>query len=78
VLPDSALICDKCFLREIFGEAGVTGEALSPAMTRGDSMRQTASIKGLMCGVMWIGSGHCYFSHQLSIHGCKSGYLLAV
>jgi hypothetical protein len=39
-------------------------------------------MQGLMCGVMWIGSGHCYRSHQLSIHrckcGCKCGYSLAV
>jgi hypothetical protein len=35
-------------------------------------------ICSLPCGVMWIGSGHCYRSHQISIHGCKSGYLLAV
>jgi hypothetical protein len=35
-------------------------------------------VKGLMGGVMWIGSGHCYRSHQLSIDGCKSGYLLTV
>jgi hypothetical protein len=46
-LPDSALICDKCFLREVFGEAGVTREALSPAIVRADSMRQTASMQGL-------------------------------
>jgi hypothetical protein len=33
-LPESALICDKALLREISAEAGVTGEALSPATTR--------------------------------------------
>jgi hypothetical protein len=33
-------------------------------------------MQALMCGVMWIGSGHCYPSHQLSIRGCKFGYLL--
>jgi hypothetical protein len=27
---------------------------------------------------MWIGSVHRYRSHQISIHGCKCGYLLAV
>jgi hypothetical protein len=24
-------------------------------------------VQGVMCGVMWIGGGHCYRSHQLSI-----------
>jgi hypothetical protein len=24
-------------------------------------------VQDLMWGVMWIGSGHCYRSHQLSI-----------
>ena len=42
-----------------------------------DSMRHTASMVR-MEDLMWIGSGHCYRSHQLSIHGCKYGYLLAV
>jgi hypothetical protein len=31
-----------------------------------------------MQGAVWIGSGHCYRSHQLSIPGCKRGYLWAV
>jgi hypothetical protein len=35
-------------------------------------------MQGLIFDLMWIGSGHCYRSHQISIYGCKSGYLLAV
>jgi hypothetical protein len=30
-----------------------------------------------VCGVMWIGSGHCYRSHQFWIRQCKWGYLFA-
>jgi hypothetical protein len=72
---------DECLLREVFGEADVTGEARES----GDDARGLdapdgfdGAMQGLMCGVMWIGSGHCYRSHQLSIHGCKCGYSLAV
>jgi hypothetical protein len=68
-------------LREVFGEADVTGEARES----GDDARGldapdgfNGAMQGLMWVVMWIGSGHCYRSHQLSIHGCKCGYLLAV
>jgi hypothetical protein len=39
-------------------------------------------MKRLIFALMWIGSGHCYRSHQLSVlgckWGCKRGYLLAV
>jgi hypothetical protein len=35
---------DECLLREVFGEADVTGEACESAMTRADSMRHTASM----------------------------------
>jgi hypothetical protein len=64
-----------------FGEADATGEARES----GDDVRGLdaldgfdGAMQGLMRGVMWIGSGHYYRSHQISIHGCKCGYLLAV
>ena len=66
---------------QVVGEADVTGEARES----GDDARGldapdgfNGAMQGLMWVVMWIGSGHCYRSHQLSIHGCKCGYLLAV
>ena len=76
---------EKRILCEVFGEADVTGEARESA----DDARGLdapdgfdGAVQGLICGVMlglmWIGSGHCYRSHQLSIHGRKCGYLLAV
>ena len=59
---------DKRFLGEIFGEADVMGEACES----GDDPRGLdapdgfdGAVQGLMRGVMWIGSGHCYRSHQL-------------
>jgi hypothetical protein len=30
-------------------------------------------VRVLMWAVMWIGSRHCYRSHQISIDGCKFG-----
>ena len=72
---------DKCFLREIFGlvyVAGKAGEAGDEVGGLDAPDGFDGAMQGLMCGVMWIGSGHCYRSHQLSIHGCKCGYLLAV
>ena len=72
---------DECYLRKVFGEADVTGEAGEA----GDDARGLdapygfdGAMQGSMCGLMWIGSGHCYRSHQISIPGCKSCYLLAV
>jgi hypothetical protein len=59
---------DECLLREVFGEADVTGEARES----GDDVRRLdapygfdGAMQGLMCGVMLIGSGHRYRSHQL-------------
>jgi len=59
---------DECVLREIFSEADVTGEARES----GDDARGLdapdgfdGAMQSLMRGVMWIGSGHCYRSHQL-------------
>jgi hypothetical protein len=50
-------------LGEVFGEADVTGEAREA----GDDARGLdvpdgfdGAMQGLMCGVMWIGSGQCY------------------
>jgi hypothetical protein len=48
---------------------------VSAAMARADSDAPDGSdgaMQGqLLCGVMWIGSEHCYRSHRLSIHGLK-------
>ncbi len=55
---------DKCLLREVFGEADVAGEARES----GDHARGLDAphrFNGAACGVMWIGSRHCYRSHQL-------------
>ncbi len=80
-MPATARVRREAPLCEVLGEADVTGEAGES----GDDARRLDApdgfdgvVQGLMCGVMWIGSGHCYRSHQPSIHGCKSGYLLAV
>ena len=62
---------DESLLREVFGEADVTGEAREA----GDDARGLDApdgFDGAMQGLMWIGSGHCYRSHQLSILRCKS------
>jgi hypothetical protein len=45
-------------------------------MTRG--LDAPYSFDGAMKDLVWIGSRHCYRSHQISTHGCKCGYLLAV
>ena len=37
---------DERSVREIFGDADVVRDAVRPAIRRGDSMRQTASIAG--------------------------------
>ena len=61
---------DERFLREIFGEADITGK---PSETSDDARGLDApyGFDGAMGGVMWIGSGHCYRSHQLSNRGRK-------
>jgi hypothetical protein len=59
---------DECLLREVFSQADVASEAGES----GDDARRLdapdgfdGAMQGLMCSVMWIGSGHCYRSHQL-------------
>jgi hypothetical protein len=68
---------EEGFLCEIFGQADVAGEACE-AGDDARSLDAPYSFDGAMEDLMWIGSGHCYRSHQISIYGCKSGYLLAV
>ena len=68
---------DECFLREVFGEADVAGEAGESGDDAG-GLDAPDGFDGAMRAVMWIGSGHCYRSHQLSIRQCKCGYLFAV
>ena len=68
---------DECLLREVFGEADVAGEACES----GDDacgLDVPDGFDGAMEDLMWIGSGHCYRSHQISIRGCKSGYFSVV
>ena len=72
---------DERLLRKVFSEADVTGEPRESGDDAGGLDAPDGfdgAMRGLIRGVMWIGSGHCYRSHQLSTHGCKSGYLLAV
>ena len=66
---------DEGFLREVFGEADVAGEAGEA----GDDARGLDAPDGFdgAMGLVWIGSGHCYRSHQLWIRECKWGYLFA-
>ena len=65
---------EKRLLCKVFGQADVASEAgESGDDARGfdapdgfdGSMQGLGAIQGLICGVMWIGSGHCYRSHQL-------------
>ena len=63
------------------GGAFELGAGLGEARESGDDARGLDApdgFDGAVCGVMWIGSGHCHRSHQVSIHGCKRGYSLAV
>ena len=64
---------EEGLLREVLGQADVAGEASEA----GDDAGGLDAPDGFD-GAAWIGSGHCYRSHQLSTHGCKCGYLLAV
>jgi hypothetical protein len=58
---------EESFLREVFGKADIAGEAGEGGDDAGrldapDGFN--SSVGGAVCGVMWIGSGHCYRSHQ--------------
>ena len=68
---------EECLLREVFGEADVAGEARESGDDAG-GLDAPDGFDGAMQGVMWIGSGHCYRSHQLQSVDASSGYLLAV
>ncbi len=59
----------------------ISADVASGAGESGDDARGLDApygFDGAIENLMWIGSGHCYRSHQLSIHGCKCGYLFAV
>src|ERR1700722_2434831 len=61
---------DECLLRKVFGEADVTREARES----GDDLRGLDvpdGFDGAVQGLMWIGTGHWYRSHQLSFHGAS-------
>jgi hypothetical protein len=65
---------DECLVREVFGEADVAGQACES----GDHARGLdapdgfdGAMQGLMWVVMWIGSGHCYRSHQIQSPGAS-------
>jgi hypothetical protein len=55
---------DECFLRKVFNEADVTGEA-GEAGDDARGLDAPYGFDGAMEDLMWIGSGHCYRSHQL-------------
>jgi hypothetical protein len=55
---------DECLLREVFGEADVAGEA-GEAGDDARGLDAPYGFDGAMEDLMWIGSGHCYRSHQL-------------
>ena len=55
---------EECFLGEVFGQTDVAGEAGQAGYDAG-GLDAPYGFDGAMCGVMWIGSRHCYRSHQL-------------
>jgi hypothetical protein len=65
---------EEGFLREVFGEADVAGEAGEGGDDAG-GLDTPDGFDGAMCGVMWIGSRHCYRSHQLQSVDARAAIL---